>query len=854
MAITNMMKHFLSVKERYPDCIIFYRLGDFYEMFFEDAEIVSKELGLTLTGRDCGLEERAPMCGVPAKAADTYIAKLVKNEHKVAICDQLTEAVAGKMVERDVVRVITAGTLIEENLLGKVDNNFIMAIAESEGKIGISWCDISTGAFFTSSSESDSEALEVISSISPSEVLIDENVKDKYTSSIANDLGLLKNLSAINTSDMNAIENRAIVLDFFSDKESKKMDDVAKYFSAALLIKYLHETQKRALKNINSVEVYNHSKYMTLDVYTRRNLELVETMRDKVKKGSLLWLLDESKTAMGARYLKKIVSKPMRDEKLINHRLNAIEELTKNIIVREKLAKSLSKISDIERIVTRIAYSTVMPSELISLKNSLESVPELKELISTFKSGMFKLAEEELVSFTDEIDLITRAIDDENIKNTLKEGGFIKEGYDRNLDELRGAKGEGTLWLKRLEIAEKEETGIKNLKIVYSRNVGYCIEVLKSQEELVPYRYIRRQTLTNAERYITEELKEIEEKILGSEDKAIRLEIELYADLKEKLLLSMEKFQKVSSVIAMIDGLLSLAVVAVRNGYVKPTINKNIKHINIEGGRHPIVEVINRKETFVDNDTLLDSDESRTMIITGPNMAGKSTYMRQVAVISLLAHIGSFVPAKKAEICLLDRIFTRIGASDDLAFGQSTFMVEMQEVSTILNNATKDSLVLLDEVGRGTSTFDGMSIAYAVIEYIDKKVKCKTLFSTHYHELTELEGKLEGVKNYRVSAKEFNQSVVFLRKVVRGSANKSFGIYVAESANLPKEVIVRSKEVLKELENSEINISKKETADSESVSKNNHFEIANRIKEINIEEMSPIEAMMFLSELKKNIN
>ncbi|MCI6542308.1 MAG: DNA mismatch repair protein MutS [Firmicutes bacterium] len=859
MALTEMMKHYLAVKEKYPDCIIFYRLGDFYEMFFEDAVEASKVLDLTLTGKSCGLEQRAPMCGVPFHAVDQYIAKLVENGYKVAICEQLTEPKKGQLVKRDVVRVVTPGILMDEAMLDSQKNNYIVCLdvtGENNLKIGMACCDVSTGEFRLQEIDDEkNKALEsldaILTSILPSEIFCNENGLKEI-----GNLTFLKTRSVayIGKFDDNLFDetkSMQLLKEQFKDDNSDLSGLSAGVVAGGALVSYMKETQKRGLEQINEIKVLAQNCYLQIDNATRRNLELTETIRDHKKRGSLLSVIDHTSTCMGGRLLRNWISSPLQNEIEINNRLDAIEDITQNMIVREEMKKLLQNISDIERIAGRIAYGNFNPKDALSLKTTASKLPDLHKMLSNFSSKKLAGFCNNFDELGDIFELLEKTISEE-APSLVREGNVIKAGYSKELDEYKNAKEMATSWLSELEAKERELTGIKNLRVSYNKVFGFFIEVNKSLSGLVPYRYQRKQTVANNERYITEELKMIEEKVENAKDNAQKLEIELFGKIRDYLLENIKRIQNVSKILAEIDCLMSGAIIAVKNNYCRPIINKNIKHIKIEAGRHPVVEDINRNETFVANDTFLNNDTDRAMIITGPNMAGKSTYMRQVALIVLLAHVGLFVPAKSAEISITDKIFTRIGASDDVAFGQSTFMVEMVEVANILKNATEKSLALLDEIGRGTSTFDGLSIAWAVMEHISKNMKMKTLFSTHYHELTELENVLPGVKNYRITVKEFNDEVIFLRKIARGGANKSFGIAVAKLAGLPGEVISRAKEISKSLELADIN-HKIETPvrDTNDVQKNKN--IISILKDIDMNTVSPMSAFEILRDLIEKI-
>lgn len=861
--LSPMMEHYLMMKEKYKDSILFYRLGDFYEMFYEDAIEVSKALDLILTEKACGLEKKAPMCGVPYHSAQTYISKLIALGYKVAICEQMSEPTPGMkgVLERDVLRVVTPGTVTDDQMLEDKKNNYLLSIYKSGDKIGASYVDITTGEFKVVPFIRDPQAeiSDLLVRIMPSEVLGNEEAKGFYNALPLHRLGGLPKFTQYYEwaySKGRAEENLAkqFGANFENVFELSKKNELI--ISAGAIIEYLNETQKRVLGNINKISIVKNNRYLVIDMNTRRNLELVDTIRERKKYGSLLWLLDKTKTSLGGRMLRKYFDEPLQDSKEINARLDAVEELVKKIIVRDRLSEVLSNVRDIERLSGKIAYGNVNPKDLLALKESLFAVPEIKDVLGSATTSKLTDCRDKMFDFSEVSDLLERAISPD-APALMKEGGYIRKGFNKDLDEYRAAKIDGISWIKELEAKEREITGIKNLRIDSNKVFGYFIEVNRSQIESVPLRYERKQTLANNERYITEELKDLEDKILGSEEKAIKLESVLFGEIKQYLLGFVQSFQEVAGAIAELDALLSLAVCAVKYNYCKPVINSSVKHIKIEDGRHPVVEEFSNRGSFIANDTFLNDSTDRTMVITGPNMAGKSTYMRQVAIITFLAHIGSFVPAKHAEIAITDRIFTRVGASDDLVFGQSTFMVEMSEVATILANATSKSLIVLDEIGRGTSTFDGLSIAWAVVEYVSQRFKAKTLFATHYHELTELEGVLDGVKNYKISVKELDDSVVFLRKIVRGGANKSFGIEVARLAGVPKEVLDRAKEISRNLEavNTELdlNIFKEDKPKAENNSKV-ALEILQVLRDLDINRLSPMHAHDILNDLIKKSN
>ncbi len=806
--LTPMMKQYLETKEQYKDCILFYRLGDFYEMFFEDALTASKELEITLTGKNCGLEERAPMCGIPYHAVDGYLNKLVSKGYKVAICEQLEDPKLAKgIVKRDVVRIVTPGTNLNMQALEETKNNYLMCVVHLSDKIGISVIDITTGDFYVTEVEDNKKLLDEINKFMPTEI-------------VCND-GFL--VSGIDVEDLRGRLNITVYhLEawYFDDDTCKKLllkhfhvntmtalgidDFPAGLISAGAVLQYLYETQKSSLSHITHLNPYIASKYMLLDSSTRRNLELVETLREKQKRGSLLWVLDKTKTAMGARMLRTYVEQPLVEKEEIEKRLDAIEELNENMICRDELREYLNPIYDLERLLGKISYKTANPRDLIAFCNSLEMLPHIKTVLEGFSKPLLTDIQQGIDDLSDIYTLIQDAIIEEP-PIAIKEGGIIKEGFHETVDSLRQAKTQGKTWLAQLENEDRERTGIKNLKVKYNKVFGYYFEVTNSYKDLVPEDYIRKQTLANAERYTTPRLKELEDTILNAEDKLYGLEYELYCSIRDRIGEAVERIQKTAKAVARLDVFTSLAYVAERNNYVRPKLNEK-GTIHIKGGRHPVVEKMIVNDMFIANDTFLDSGKHLISIITGPNMAGKSTYMRQSALIVLMTQIGSFVPAASADIGIVDRIFTRVGASDDLASGQSTFMVEMNEVANILRNATANSLLILDEIGRGTSTFDGLSIAWAVIEHISNKrlLGAKTLFATHYHELTELEGKMNNVNNYCIAVKEKGDDIVFLRRIIKGGADKSYGIQVAKLAGVPDVVIDRAKEIAEQISDNDI--------------------------------------------------
>ena len=863
-----MMQHYLATKEKYKDCILFYRLGDFYEMFFDDAVNVSQELELTLTGKDCGQEQRAPMCGIPYHAAESYIAKLVQNGHKVAICEQLEDPKLAKgIVKRDVIRVVTPGTVTESNLLEEKKNNFIMSIFKKGIFFGIAICDISTGDFYASEIKEENNferLLDEISRYSPSEIIANEmltgceeeisKIKERFDVYISEETE-----EKFSEDTENIYEQYAL-----SDDKGNIVKDLEKRLFAVSaingLIKYIEDTQKTKLEHINRITIYTITKYMSLDINARRNLELTEKMRDKSKKGTLLWVLDKTSTSMGGRLLRRWISDPLIDENEINERLEAVEELKENIILRGELLDKLKGVYDMERLAGKIAYGNVNARELNSLKASSSKLPEIKSMIKNSKSKMLRNLYEELDSLEDIYELIDKAIvDDPPILVT--EGGVIKMGYNTEIDELKTVMTQGKTWLVQLEAREKEETGIKGLKVGYNKVFGYYLEVTKSNLALVPDRYIRKQTLTGGERYITEELKELESKVLGAEEKVVGLEYQAFVQIREQIKSQIQRVQKSALAISKLDVLCSFAQVAEDLNYCKPEVDRS-GIIDIKEGRHPVIEKMLPAGSFVANDTYMDKESNRLSIITGPNMAGKSTYMRQVALITLMAQIGSFVPATSAHIGVVDKIFTRVGASDDLSMGQSTFMVEMMEVANILKEATSNSLVVLDEIGRGTSTYDGLSIAWAVAEYIEDKEKCgaKTLFATHYHELTGLENTLEGVKNYSIAVKEKGEAIIFLRKIVEGGTDESYGVHVARLAGVPKMVTQRANEILKQIERKNVltnktveKENKKQVSGQLDMFNFKLAEIAHELDKVNIDELTPIDALNTLVKIKEEM-
>lgn len=836
--LSPMMQQYMQTKEEYKDCILFYRLGDFYEMFFEDAKLASKDLELTLTGKDCGLEERAPMCGVPYHAASTYINKLVALGYKVAIGEQMEDPKLAKgLVKREVVRVVTPGTNISETALVDSKNNYLMCIVYIGDSFGVATADISTGDFFVTEVDSIRTLSDEINKFMPSEIICN---KAFYLSGVdADDIKNRLQISVFELEDWYFEDENCIKI----IKEHFKVFDLAglgldnggaRVISAGVLLEYVYETQKSSAIQLTRLVPYTTGKYMILDTSTRRNLELVETLREKQKRGSLLWILDKTKTAMGARLLRTYIEQPLISKSEILKRQDSIASLNKDLMLRDELREYLNPIYDMERLVSRIANKSAGPRDLVAFKSSLYMLPFIKRIVGELNCEAFK----ELYEGFDELNDIYELIDTSIVEEppiTIKEGGIIKEGFNEDVDKLRLAKTDGKKWLMELEAYERERTGVKTLKVKYNKVFGYCIEITNTYKDTfeLPEDYTRKQTLTNAERYITPKLKELEDMILSSEDRLFALEYDIFSDLREKISDQIVRIQKSAKAVAKIDVLASLAYVAEKNDYIRPKINeKGI--INIKEGRHPVVEKMITNNMFVANDTALDNSDNRVSIITGPNMAGKSTYMRQTALIALMAQIGSYVPAKEANIGICDRIFTRVGASDDLASGQSTFMVEMTEVANILRNATQNSLLILDEIGRGTSTFDGLSIAWAVVEHISnpKIIGAKTLFATHYHELTELEGTIPGVVNYCIAVKEQGDDIVFLRKIVKGGADKSYGIQVAKLAGVPEAVIDRAKEIVNSLMEADISKNAKEIANSVKTKK------AKKLDEVDMAQMS----------------
>ena len=864
-----MMQKYLETKEKYPDTILFYRLGDFYEMFFDDAILVSRELEITLTGKDCGLEKRAPMAGVPFHAAENYIAKLVAKGYKVAICEQLEDPKTTKgMVKRGVIKVVTPGTVVESNMLEERKNNYIMSIYKVGIYFGIAISDISTGEFYASKiRETNNFALllDEISRFTPSEIIVNEmmneskaeiaSIKTRFPDTYIN-----KCEESYFSENIQGVKDKFTLKDINSNEIENLQDNILEICAINALVSYIENTQMTDLSHINTITIYHVLKYMALDINARRNLEITEKLRDKSKKGTLLWVLDKTSTSMGGRLLRRWLNDPLIDENEINKRLNSVEELKNNVMLRGDIIENLKKIYDIERLAGKMAYGNATPRDMITLKNSLLKLPETKNILQNVKTNYLKEIYENIDELQDIYELIDKSITDDPPMNT-KDGGYIKIGFDEEIDKLKLATTDGKSWLMKLEKEEKEKTGIKSLKVGFNKVFGYYIEVTNTYKNLVPETYIRKQTLTNGERYITEELKNIENQILGAEEKVIKLELGAFKKIREEIADNVKRLQKTAEAVSILDVLSSFAQVAEDMNYCKPVINKD-GIIDIKEGRHPVIEKMLPTGEFIANDTYLDKNENRLSIITGPNMAGKSTYMRQVALITLMAQVGSFVPAQSAVIGVVDKIFTRVGASDDLSMGQSTFMVEMMEVAAILKEATSNSLIILDEIGRGTSTFDGLSIAWAVAEYIADINKCgaKTLFATHYHELTELENKLEGIKNYSIAVKEKGEDIIFLRKIVKGGTDESYGVHVARLAGVPKEVTKRANQILNTLERKSIIGSKKEEKEDKKQVTGQlgmfNFklaEIAQELDKVNLNELTPIDALNTLVKIKEKM-
>lgn len=864
--MSPMMEHYMETKRQYPDCILFYRLGDFYEMFFKDAETAASELELVLTGKDCGLPERAPMCGVPFHAADTYITRLVKKGYKVAIAEQVEDPKLAKgLVKREVIRVVTPGTITATDALDETKNNYLMSITYVCEEFGIAVLDISTGDFLVTQVSELKTVLDEINRFQPSEIICNDEL---MISGI--DTEMLKNtyhlmLTPLERHYYDEENDRRILKEHFhADIAGLGLADwFAGIEAAGAALQYAYDTQFNTVSNITSIKPYTTGQYMIIDSAANRNLELLETMREKQKKGTLLWVLDKTKTAMGARLLRSMIEQPLLSKERIEERLDAIEELNERFIDREEIIEYLRPVYDLERLLARITSQTANPRDLLAFKTSIGMVPHIKSVFKTFSKKELKDIFDELDELKEIYELIDRAIVEEP-PVSIRDGGIIKDGYNEAADNYRKAKTDGKNWLYELEASEREKTGIRTLKVKFNKVFGYCIEVSNSFKDQVPDYYVRKQTLTTGERYTTEKLDELADIILGAEDKLNALEYELFCEVRDRIGAEVKRIHTLSKAIARLDVYCSLSVVALRNNYVRPKINTK-GTIDIKNGRHPVVELMLGDGQFVANDTYLNKGDDRISIITGPNMAGKSTYMRQVALIVLMAQIGSFVPAGKADICICDRIFTRVGASDDLASGQSTFMVEMTEVANILRNATSDSLLILDEIGRGTSTFDGLSIAWAVVEHISSKLGAKALFATHYHELTELEGKLSGIQNFCIAVKENGEDIIFLRKIIPGGADKSYGIQVARLAGIPDEVTGRATEIAELLGEADINkaaagitkgltSSKREEKAEQKKEQKKNADIAKEIRDIDITKLTPIEAMNILYNLQEKLN
>lgn len=875
-SLSPMMVHYCQTKCAYKDSILFYRLGDFYEMFFEDAKTVSRELELTLTGKDCGLSERAPMCGIPYHAAETYINRLIDKGYKVAICEQVEDPKTAKgIVKREVTRVVTPGTNLNMQELDEGKNNYLMAIVCVGDHFGVSTADITTGDCYVTEIDEERKLWDEINKFLPAEIICNDAflVSGVDVDDLRNRLHI--SVFALESWYFGDDLCKQTLLEHFKISSLERLglaDYDSGVIAAGSLFRYLLDTQKNTMEHMNKIIPYTTDRYMVIDSSSRRNLELVETLREKQKRGSLLWVLDKTKTAMGARMLRSFVEQPLIDADAINERLDAVTELNMQAMLREEIREYLNPVYDLERLVSRISYRSANPRDLLAFKMSLEMIPHIKNLLANFTSPLLVRINEQMDGLEDLYTLLEASIT-EDPPLAVKEGGIIREGYNEQVDTYRNSKTQGKSWLAQLEAEEKEKTGIRNLKIKYNKVFGYYLEVTNSFKDLVPEYYTRKQTLTNAERYITPKLKELEDMILGAEDKLFALEYDLFCQVREELAAQIPRIQETAKAIAQLDVYASLSVVAQRNNYVRPTVNtKGV--IDIKNGRHPVVEKMINNDMFIANDTYLDNGSKRVSVITGPNMAGKSTYMRQTALIVLMAQIGSFVPAEKAKIGVVDRIFTRVGASDDLASGQSTFMVEMTEVANILRNATAKSLLILDEIGRGTSTFDGLSIAWAVIEHISntKLLGAKTLFATHYHELTELEGKIPGVNNYCIAVKERGDDIVFLRKIVKGGADKSYGIQVAKLAGVPDSVLDRAKELVDELVHTDITSTFKDLAENSRKTKPKavHYDevdleqislfdtvqdqdIIEELKNLDITMLTPMDAMNTLYRLQNKL-
>lgn len=860
MALTQMMQQYFSIKEKFSDCIIFYRLGDFYEMFFDDAVKASKLLDLTLTGRDCGLEKRAPMCGVPFHASESYIAKLVSLGEKVAICEQLEDPSTSQgMVARGVVRVVTAGTMTNDAYLDDKSNNFIACVYKCDDNTAVAWADITTGDLSATEfhgATSIKQALSQLIKLNVKEVVCNDEMLFISKNEPEIEKEILPHFSSYPSWAFNYPASERILLEQLNIKTLSSYSIADKKYAISAvgaLLEYLKDTQMHSLKNIDNIKYLETESFMQLDDTAIKNLELIKTISTGKKYGSLLWLLDKTSTSMGARLLCNGILTPYLNIEDINFRLDGVEELFNATVVRVQLIDMLKGINDIERLSGKISNNNILPKDCLALSHSISIIPNIKFALTGFNSKVISDIIGNLYDLSDVAELIDKAICD-NPPAQLKDGGYIKAGYSKQLDELRDIKERASKLVSELEAREKDNSGIKTLKVGFNRVFGYYIEVSKSFKDKVPLKYQRRQTLANAERYITDELKELENKILGSEEEALKLEARFFEFIKNVLYENINKFKVISSALAQLDLITAFAEVAKKNRYVRPQMVDSGKPLIIKDGRHPVIESIS-KEKFIPNDTILDENENRTMIITGPNMAGKSTFMRQTAIITIMAHLGSFVPAKSAQIPLVDKVYTRVGASDNLISDQSTFMVEMIEVASILRNATKNSLLILDEVGRGTSTYDGLSIAWAVIEHLTQKVGAKTMFATHYHELTELEHIIDGIKNFKISVKEINGGIVFLRKIMRGGANRSFGIEVAALAGVPDSVTSRAKSILKSIENGErkFNLLDEQDSIENNDVQQTHSEVEKILSEVNIDSMSPMQAFLLLSDLVEKV-
>ena len=872
--MSPMMLQYLETKKQYPDCVLFYRIGDFYEMFFDDAKIGASELDLVLTGKDCGTGERAPMCGVPFHAADNYISRLVKKGYKVAIGEQVEDPKLAKgIVKRSVIRVVTPGTLTENEALDDSRNNYLMCLVYYLGRYGVSAVDVSTGEFAVTTVPNLREAYDEINRYAPSELLVNGDfvssggdmdfIRDRFGCTISN----------VPDSYYDMEEASKILEEHFHAKASGLglSDMEPGVMAAGAVLRYVYDTQFSSVEYITRITPYSNSEYMVIDTSTMRNLELLETMRDKEKKGTLLWVLDKTGTAMGSRLMRRVISQPLLSKEAIVSRQDAVEELNERFIDREELSEYLKPIYDLERLLAKFSSKRANPLDLLAFRQSVGFIRPVKQLLSTFDSALLKKIFSDIDDMSDIGDMLNSALEDEP-PVSVRDGGIIKEGYNSEADELKKARSEGKKWLLELEERERERTGIRTLRVKYNKNFGHCIEISNSFKDRVPDYFIRRQTLTTGERYTTEELEKLSSKIMGADERLNALEYDLFNGLLDILASEAERIQKTSSAIAYLDVLCSFSLVASRNRYVRPTINEK-GNIHIRDGRHPVVELMLKDGAFISNDTMLNNTSDRIAVITGPNMAGKSTYMRQTALITLMAQIGSFVPAKSADIAICDRIFTRVGASDDLANGQSTFMVEMTEVANILRKATANSLLILDEIGRGTSTYDGLSIAWAVIEYISdkKKLGAKALFATHYHELTELEGKISGVHNYCISVSERDGDLIFLRKIIPGGADRSYGIAVARLAGVPQDIILRAGEIADKLSRSDITKTSQKIGEltgpgnidkdgefhmpvpEEDTGRKQYAEITDRIKGLDINKLTPMEALFILNELKEKL-